>query len=92
MHSLYEISCIREIHINGLEQSIIQQASSSRLKTHITMKNLLIGIILVFAVAFGRGQTIELGYPTNGSVLKRGQNFTAEVILPVSDIPPRHEM
>lgn len=56
------------------------------------MKNLLIGIILVFAVAFGHGQTIELGYPTDGSVLKRGQNFAAEVILPVSDKPPRHEM
>jgi hypothetical protein len=57
------------------------------------MKNLLITIILVFAVAFGCGQTIELGYPTDGSVLKRGKNFTAEVILPVSDdILMRHDL
>ena len=56
------------------------------------MKNLIITIILVFAVAFGCGQTIELGYPTDGTVLKRGKNFTAEVILPVSEILMRHNL
>ncbi|KAF8834567.1 hypothetical protein BDN67DRAFT_563103 [Paxillus ammoniavirescens] len=40
--------------------------------------------ILAFTVASSFGQTIELGYPTNGAVLKRGKNFTAEVILPIS--------
>ena len=66
---------------------VVQQPLPSRLKIKsppATMKNLIITIILVFAVAFGCGQTIELGYPTDGTVLKRGKNFTAEVILPVS--------
>ncbi|KAG8219053.1 hypothetical protein J3R82DRAFT_4809 [Butyriboletus roseoflavus] len=56
------------------------------------MKNQLIAIMVVFAVVFCCGQTIELGYPTKGSVLKRGKSFTAEVVLPVSDTPTRHEL
>ncbi|KAH7887312.1 hypothetical protein F5I97DRAFT_816617 [Phlebopus sp. FC_14] len=40
--------------------------------------------VLVLAVVQCFAQTIELGYPTDGSVLKRGRNITAEVILPIS--------
>ncbi|KAH0840310.1 hypothetical protein J3R83DRAFT_1321 [Lanmaoa asiatica] len=56
------------------------------------MNIFLITIILVFAVVFGCSQTIELGYPIDGSVLKRGKDFTAEVILPVSNTSTRHEL
>ncbi|KAH7887313.1 hypothetical protein F5I97DRAFT_1805120 [Phlebopus sp. FC_14] len=40
--------------------------------------------ILATAVASAVGQTIELGYPTDGAVLTIGQNFTAQVIQPES--------
>lgn len=40
--------------------------------------------VLAGAVASVLGQTIELGYPTDGTVLSLGQNFTAQVIQPVS--------
>ena len=40
--------------------------------------------VLVGAVASVLGQTIELGYPTAGTVLSPGQNFTSQVVQPVS--------
>ena len=40
--------------------------------------------VLVGAVASVLGQTIELGTPTDGTVLCPGQNFTSQVIQPVS--------
>ncbi|KAN0096995.1 hypothetical protein V8E55_001441 [Tylopilus felleus] len=40
--------------------------------------------VLVGAVASVLGQTIELGYPTAGTVLSPGQNFTSQVVQPES--------
>lgn len=40
--------------------------------------------VLASAVASVLGQTIELGTPTDGTILYPGQNFTAQIILPVS--------
>ena len=40
--------------------------------------------VLVGAVVSVLGQTIELGFPTDGTVLSPGQTFTAEIIQPVS--------
>ncbi|KAF9226920.1 hypothetical protein BS17DRAFT_749186 [Gyrodon lividus] len=48
------------------------------------MKFLPVCVIVVSAVVSTLGQTIELGYPTDGTVLKAGQNFGAQVILPYS--------
>ncbi|KAF9235577.1 hypothetical protein BU15DRAFT_77894 [Melanogaster broomeanus] len=48
------------------------------------MKLPSVAAVLAFVVTSGFAQTIELGYPTNGAVLHRGKNFTAEVILPFS--------
>lgn len=39
--------------------------------------------VLAMAISCAIGQTIELGYPTNNAVLKRGTSFAAQVILPV---------
>ena len=40
--------------------------------------------VLVGAVVSVLGQTIELGFPTDGTVLSPGQTFTSEIIQPVS--------
>ncbi|KAN0096994.1 hypothetical protein V8E55_001440 [Tylopilus felleus] len=51
---------------------------------YIRMKLLSVVSILVGAVASVLGQTIELGYPTDGTVLSPGQSFTAQIIQPGS--------
>ena len=48
------------------------------------MKLLPVVYVLASAVASVLGQTIQLGAPTSGTVLKPGQHFTAQVIQPVS--------
>ncbi|KIJ69747.1 hypothetical protein HYDPIDRAFT_77261 [Hydnomerulius pinastri MD-312] len=48
------------------------------------MKFFSVAAVLATAVASVFGQTIELGYPTNGAVLTAGQNFNAQVIQPES--------
>lgn len=48
------------------------------------MKFVSFVVALASAVAPVFGQTIELGSPKNGDVLKTGQNFTVQVIQPVS--------
>ncbi|KAF8834565.1 hypothetical protein BDN67DRAFT_914734 [Paxillus ammoniavirescens] len=48
------------------------------------MKFIAVATVLVTAVSSVFGQTITLGYPTNGAVLTPGQSFTAQVIQPGS--------
>ncbi|KAG8219050.1 hypothetical protein J3R82DRAFT_4806 [Butyriboletus roseoflavus] len=48
------------------------------------MRSFTVISVLAGAVASVLGQTIELGTPTNGQVLYPGQNFTAQVVEPVS--------
>ena len=50
----------------------------------LNMKFLPVVSVLVGAVASVLGQTIQLGAPTDGTVLEPGQKFTAQVIQPVS--------
>lgn len=49
----------------------------------VTMKLLSICAVVASAVLSVLSDTIELGYPTDGTVLPINQNFTAQVILPV---------
>ncbi|KAF8838363.1 hypothetical protein BDN67DRAFT_971643 [Paxillus ammoniavirescens] len=48
------------------------------------MKFISVAAVLATAVSSVFGQTITLGYPTNGAVLTPGQSFTAQVIQPES--------
>ncbi|KAL4076388.1 hypothetical protein J3A83DRAFT_2191058 [Scleroderma citrinum] len=48
------------------------------------MKLFMFALVVAAAIASVLGQTIELGYPTNGAVLKVGQNFTVQVVQPGS--------
>ncbi|KAF9226919.1 hypothetical protein BS17DRAFT_776339 [Gyrodon lividus] len=48
------------------------------------MKFFSVAAFLATAVASVFGQTIELGYPTSGTILTPGQSFTAQVIQPES--------
>ncbi|KIK96056.1 hypothetical protein PAXRUDRAFT_139326, partial [Paxillus rubicundulus Ve08.2h10] len=43
-----------------------------------------VAAVIATAVSSVFGQTVELGYPTNGAVLTPGQSFTAHVIQPES--------
>lgn len=52
------------------------------------MKLLALISVLASAIVSVLGQTIEIGAPAAGTVLYPGQNFTAQIILPVS---PRNE-
>ncbi|KAI9574264.1 hypothetical protein HD554DRAFT_2045851 [Boletus coccyginus] len=45
----------------------------------------LLPVISVFAaVASALGQTIAIGFPTNGTVLQLGKNFTAQIVRPTA--------
>lgn len=48
------------------------------------MKFLATVSVLAGAVATVLGQTIDIGIPTDGTVLFLGQNFTAQILRPVS--------
>ncbi|KAG8219051.1 hypothetical protein J3R82DRAFT_4807 [Butyriboletus roseoflavus] len=47
------------------------------------MKFLSVCVVVASAVSSALGQTIELRYPVNGTVLPINENFTAQVVLPV---------
>ncbi|KAG8219048.1 hypothetical protein J3R82DRAFT_4804 [Butyriboletus roseoflavus] len=57
---------------------------STPLQLFLNMRSFTVISVLAGAVASVLGQTIELGTPTDGQVLYPGQNFTAQVILPIS--------
>ncbi|KAF8549700.1 hypothetical protein OG21DRAFT_1420910 [Imleria badia] len=48
------------------------------------MKSLSVCAVVASAVLSALGDTIELRYPTDGTVLPINQNFTAQVVLPFS--------
>ncbi|KIJ13304.1 hypothetical protein PAXINDRAFT_170587 [Paxillus involutus ATCC 200175] len=48
------------------------------------MKFIAVAAVLATAVSSVFGQTITLGYPTNGAVLTPGKNFNAQIIQPGS--------
>ncbi|KIJ13305.1 hypothetical protein PAXINDRAFT_13875 [Paxillus involutus ATCC 200175] len=48
------------------------------------MRFLSVFVVAASAIVSTLSQTIELGYPTDGAVLKVEQNFNAQVILPYS--------
>jgi hypothetical protein len=54
------------------------------------MKSLSVCIVVAFAVLSALGDTIELRYPTDGTVLPINQNITAQVVLPVRYSPQMH--
>ena len=54
------------------------------------MKPLSVCVVVASAVLSALGDTIELRYPTDGTVLPINQNFNAQVVLPVRYSPQMH--
>lgn len=54
------------------------------------MKFLSACVVVASAVSSALGDTIELRYPIDGTVLPINQNFTAQVVLPVRYSPQIH--
>ena len=50
---------------------------------HVNIK-LLSFLLITPVIVASLAQTIELGYPSDGTVLQMGTNFSVQVILPVS--------
>lgn len=65
--------------------------SCALLHPSLKMKLFPVVTLLACAAVSVLGQTVGIGYPTNGAVLHRGKQFTAKVIAYVSTRGPSHD-